>query len=130
MQKAAASIAVMASLLLAPSAMAQDKPMGWFAQSIRSVVVFHSCTERLKEKFNLGPLDGLDVTKMDTDAHSATGAMDVRFEATTIEKKSGRKSRFTGVCHVGREGETRIDARLVSAVGGEVRRVPAGRVAG
>jgi hypothetical protein len=131
MIRIAASVALAVSLVAAPSAMAADKPqpMGWLAQTLRSAVVFHSCTERLKEKFNIGPLDGIDITHMDSDGDPA-GAMDVRFEAVTVEKKTQRKSRFVGVCHVGREGETRIDARLVSQNGGVVRRVPPGKIAG
>ena len=132
MLKPAVSIALVLGLAAAPSAMAADKPMGWFAQTVRSVVVFHSCTERLKEKFKIGPLNGIEVTDMNSDAVSPSGAMNVRFEATTTEKKSGRKSRFVGVCHVGSEGETRIDARMVSQQGGDgvVRRVPPGKIAG
>lgn len=132
MIRIAASVALALSLVTAPSAMAADKPqpMGWLAQTLRSAVVFHSCTERLKEKFNIGPLDGIDITHMDSDGDPA-GVMDVKFEAVTIEKKTQRKSRFVGVCHVGREGETRIDARLVSQNGGGViRRVPPGKIAG
>ncbi|CAN7617229.1 hypothetical protein [Caulobacter sp. LjRoot300] len=131
MIKVAAVVALTVGLLAAPSAMAADdaRPMGWLAQTIRGAVVFHSCTERLKEKFNIGPLDGIDITHMDSDGDPA-GVMDVKFEAVTIEKKTQRKSRFVGVCHVGREGETRIDARLVSQNGGAVRRVPPGRIAG
>ena len=131
MIRIAASVALAVSLVAAPSAMAADKPqpMGWLAQTLRSAVVFHSCTERLKEKFNIGPLDGIDITHMDSDGDPA-GAMDVRFEAVTVEKKTQRKSRFVGVCHVGREGETRIDARLVSQNGGVVRRVPPSKIAG
>jgi hypothetical protein len=131
-RKAAASIAVITSLALAPSAMATEQPrqMGWLAQTVRSVVVFHGCTERLKEKFKIGPLTDIDVTHMDSDTANLSGAMDVRFEAVTTEKKTQRKSRFVGVCHVGSEGETRIEARLVSQEGGVVRRVPAGKIAG
>jgi len=132
MTRIAASLALAVGLVAAPSAMAADKPqpMGWLAQTLRSAVVFHSCTQRLKEKFDIGPLDGIDVTRMDPDGDPA-GAMDVRFEAVTVEKKTQRRSRFVGVCHVGREGETRIDARLVSQNGGGVvRRVPPGKIAG
>lgn len=134
MIKLAVSVALAVGLVAAP-AMASDKPparqMGWLAQTIRSVVVFHGCTERLKEKFRIGPLNALEVTHMDSNADDASGAMDVSFEAVTIEKKTQRKSRFVGVCHVGREGETRIEARLVSQNGGGVvRRVPPGRIAG
>ena len=142
MFKAAAFVAVIASLAVVAPALAeqpqarpqahpQARPMGWFGQTIRSVVVFNSCTARLKEKFNIGPLTGIEVTDMDTAGAPPSGAMDVKFAATTIEKKSGRKSHFVGVCHVGREGETRIDARLVNqSGGGEVRRVAPGKVAG
>lgn len=132
MFKRAVSIALVLCLAAAPSAMAAEKPMGWFAQTVRSVVVFNSCTERLKEKFNIGPLNGIEVTDMDSGGALPSGAMDVKFEVTTTEKKSGRKSRFVGVCHVGREGETRVDARLVSQQGGDgvVRRVPPGKIAG
>ncbi|HWU15664.1 MAG TPA: hypothetical protein VN157_16825 [Caulobacter sp.] len=131
MSRIAASVALAVGLAAAPSAMAADKPqpMGWLAQTVRSAVVFHSCTERLKEKFNIGPLDGIDITHMDSDGDPA-GAMDVKFEAVTVEKKTQRRSRFVGVCHVGREGETRIDARLISQNGGAVRRVPPGKIAG
>jgi hypothetical protein len=128
----AAAVALATSLITAPSALAADKPkpMGWLAQTLRTAVVFHSCTERLKEKFNIGPLDGIDITHMDSNGDPA-GAMDVKFEAVTVEKKTQRKSRFVGVCHVGREGETRIDARLVSQNGGGVvRRVPPGKISG
>lgn len=131
MIKVAASVALAVGLAAAPSAMAADKPqqMGWLAQTLRSAVVFHSCTERLKEKFNIGPLDGIDITHMDSNGDPA-GAMDVKFEAITVEKKTQRKSRFVGVCHIGREGETRIDARLVSQSGGVVRRVPPDKISG
>jgi hypothetical protein len=133
MIKVAASVALAVGLVAAPSAMAADKPqqMGWLAQTIRSVVVFHSCTERLKEKFAIGPLNTIDVTHMDAGGGDLSGAMDVKFEVMTIEKKTQRKSRFVGVCHVDREGETRIDARLISQnSGGVVRRVPPGRISG
>lgn len=133
MRRAAASIAMIASFAVALPALAeqpQARPMGWFGQTIRSIVVFNSCTARLKEKFNIGPLNGIEVTEMDTAGAPPSGAMDVKFEATTTEKKSGRKSHFVGVCHVGREGETRVDARLVNQSGGEVRRVAPGKVAG
>ncbi len=133
MIKVAASVALAVGLLAAPSAIAADRPqqMGWLAQTIRSVVVFHSCTERLKERFHIGPLNGIEVTRMDADGANLAGAMDVRFEAVTTERKTQRKSRFIGVCHIGREGETRIEARLVSQTGGDViRRVPPGRIAG
>jgi hypothetical protein len=123
MTRAAAATAVMLTLVAAPQAVADEKPMGWFATSVRSVFIFHSCTERLKEKFKIGPLNGLEVTNMDTDAKRADGAMDVRFEAITTEKKTDRKTHFAGVCHVGREGETRIDAKIVSQrIDGVVRR--------
>ena len=126
MIRAATAIAVILALTAAPSAMAKDRPMGWLATSVRSVFVFHSCTERLKEKFRIGPLNGLEVTDMDAGGATADGAMDVRFEATTIERKTERKTRFVGVCHVGREGETRIEARIISqGVPGVIRRVPA-----
>ena len=135
MIKAAASIALAVGLVVAPSARAgekpQERPMGWFGQSIRSIVVFNSCTERLKEKFKIGPLTGIEVTHMDSAGAAPSGPMDVKFEATTTEKKTLRKSHFVGVCHVGREGETRIDARLVRQEGGgEIRRVPPGKVSG
>ena len=134
MLKAAAFIAVIASLAVAVPALAeqpQARSMGWFAQSVRSVVVFHSCTERLKEKFKIGPLTGIEVTHMDSAGAAPSGAMDVQFEATTTEKKTLRKSHFVGVCHVGAEGETRIDARLVNqSGGGEVRRVAPGKISG
>ena len=128
MSRAVAAITVVLSLVAAPAAMAEQKPMGWFATSVRSVFIFHSCTERLKEKFNIGPLNGLEVTDMDTDAKRADGAMDVRFEATTTEKKTARKTHFVGVCHVGREGDTRIDAKLVSQSRGEIRRINPSKV--
>jgi secreted PhoX family phosphatase len=125
MTRAAAAIAVMLTLVCAPSAMAADKPLGPFATAVRSVFVFNSCTNRLKEKFRIGPLNGLEVTKMDAGGARPDGAMDVRFEATTIEKKTDRKTHFVGVCHVGPEGETRIDATIASqGVSGEVRRTP------
>lgn len=141
MIKRAVSIALAAGLLAAPLAMASDKAqsappqparqMGWLAQTVRTVVVFHGCTERLKEKFKIGPLNGIEVTHMDANGGDLSGAMDVKFEAVTTEKKTQRKSRFVGVCHIGREGETRVEARLVSqAGGGVVRRVPAGKIAG
>jgi hypothetical protein len=134
MSKIAASAIVALSLVAAPPAMATDKPqqMGWLSQTIRSVVVFHSCTERLKEKFKIGPLNSIDVTDMDAEGDAPpSGAMDVKFNAVTTEKKTGRKSHFVGVCHIGPEGETRIEARLVSQSGGGViRRVPPGKVAG
>jgi hypothetical protein len=140
MIKRTVSVALAVSLAAAP-AMAADKvqsappqparQMGWLAQSVRTVVVFHGCTERLKEKFKIGPLNGIEVTHMDANGGDLSGAMDVKFEAVTTEKKTQRKSRFVGVCHIGREGETRIEARLVSqAGGGVVRRVPAGKIAG
>jgi hypothetical protein len=135
MIKVAVSVAVAAGLVAAPLAMAAGKPparqMGWLAQSVRTVVVFHGCTERLKEKFKIGPLNGIEVTHMDANGADMSGAMDVNFEAVTTEKKTQRKSRFVGVCHIGPEGETRIQARLVGQGGdGIVRRVPAGKVAG
>ncbi len=140
MIKRAVSVALAVSLAAAP-AMAADKAqsaqpqparqMGWLAQTVRTVVVFHGCTERLKEKFRIGPLNGIEVTHMDANGGDLSGAMDVQFEAVTTEKKTQRKSRFVGVCHIGREGETRIEARLVSQAGGSVvRRVPAGKIAG
>jgi hypothetical protein len=140
MIKPAVSVALAVGLFAAP-AMAADKAqstqpqparqMGWLAQTVRTVVVFHGCTERLKEKFKIGPLNGIEVTHMDANGGDLSGAMDVKFEAVTTEKKTQRKSRFVGVCHIGREGETRIEARLVSqAGGGVVRRVPAGKIAG
>jgi hypothetical protein len=107
--------------------------MGWFAQTVRSVVVFHSCTERLKEKFKIGPLNDIDVTHMNSDSGDLSGAMDVRFEAVTTEKKTQRKSHFVGVCHIGREASTRGRgspragrqvAGLSAHGGGVVRRVP------
>jgi hypothetical protein len=135
MIKVAVSVALAAALVAAPRAMASDKPparqMGWLAQTVRSVVVFHSCTERLKEKFKIGPLNGIEITDMDAKGADPSGAMDVSFEAVTTEKKTQRKSRFVGVCHIGPEGETRIEARLVSQGGdGVVRRVPAGKIGG
>ena len=128
------SVALAVSLFAAP-AMAKDKPparpMGWLAQSVRTVLVFHGCTERLKEKFRIGPLNGIEITHMDAGGGDPAGAMDVKFEAVTTEKKTQRKSRFVGVCHIDAEGETRIEARLVSQdKSGVVRRVPPGRIAG
>jgi hypothetical protein len=122
----AAAIAVVLTLVAAPSAMATEKPMGPLATAIRSVILFNSCTDRLKEKFNIGPLNGLNVTHMDANGARPDGAMDVKFEAVTIEKKTLRKKHFVGVCHVGREGETRIDARLVGQDGDGVVRRTAG----
>jgi len=132
MTRIAASVALAVGLAAAP-ATAADKPrqMGWLAQTVRGVVVFNSCTARLKEKFNIGPLTGIEVTHMDANGGDVSGAMAVNFEAVTTEKKTQRKSRFVGVCHIGREGETRVEARLVSQdSGGVVRRVPPGKVAG
>jgi CheY-like chemotaxis protein len=53
MIRIAAAVALATGLIAAPSALAADKPqpMGWLAQTLRTAVVFHSCTERLKEKF-------------------------------------------------------------------------------
>jgi hypothetical protein len=135
MNKMAVSVALAASLIAAPPATSADKPpprqMGWLAQSVRTVVVFHGCTERLKEKFKIGPLNGIEITHMDAKGADLSGAMDVSFEAVTTEKKTQRKSHFVGVCHIGAEGETRIEARLVGQGGdGVVRRVPAGKIAG
>jgi len=132
MSKAAVSVALAVGLVVAPSAMAADKPqpMGWLSLTLRSVVVFHSCTERLKERFNIGPLNDIDITNMDTGGGDLSGAVDVKFAATTTEKKTQRRSHFVGVCHIGREGETRIEARLVSQDGGPIRRVPPSRISG
>jgi len=132
MSKAAVSVALAVGLVAAPSAMAADKPqpMGWLSLTLRSVVVFHSCTERLKERFNIGPLNDIDITNMDTGGGDLSGAVDVKFAATTTEKKTQRRSHFVGVCHIGREGETRIEARLVSQDGGPIRRVPPSRISG
>lgn len=132
MSKAAVSVALAVGLVAAPSAMAADKPqpMGWLSLTLRSVVVFHSCTERLKERFNIGPLNDIDITNMDTGGGDLSGAVDVKFSATTTEKKTQRRSHFVGVCHIGREGETRIEARLVSQDGGPIRRVPPSRISG
>jgi hypothetical protein len=136
MIRLAASVALAVGLVATPQAMAASKPeparqMGWLSLTLRSVVVMHGCTQRLKEKFNIGPLNDLDITNMDTQGGDLSGAMDVKFDAVTTEKKTLRRSHFVGVCHIGREGETRIEARLVSQNGGGVvRRVPAGRIAG
>ncbi|WP_029914340.1 hypothetical protein [Caulobacter sp. UNC358MFTsu5.1] len=132
MSKAAVSVALAVGLVAAPSAMAADKPqpMGWLSLTLRSVVVFHSCTERLKERFNIGPLNDIDITNMDTGGGDLSGAVDVKFAATTTEKKTQRRSHFVGVCHIGREGETRVEARLVSQDGGPIRRVPPSRISG
>ncbi|MEJ2816209.1 hypothetical protein [Caulobacter sp. CCG-8] len=132
MSKAAVSVALAVGLVAAPSAMAADKPqpMGWLSLTLRSVVVFHSCTERLKERFNIGPLNDIDITNMDTGGGDLSGAVDVKFSATTTEKKTQRRSHFVGVCHIGREGETRVEARLVSQDGGPIRRVPPSRISG
>lgn len=95
MFKAAASIAVIASLAVALPALAaqpQERPMGWFAQSIRSVVVFNSCTQRLKEKFNIGPLNGIEVTDMDTAGAAPSGAMDVKFAATPSRRNPAARA--------------------------------------
>ncbi len=70
----------------------QRRQMGWLAQTVRTIVVFHGCTERLKEKFRIGPLNGIEVTHMDAGDGGPDGAMDVKFEAVTTEKETQRKS--------------------------------------
>jgi hypothetical protein len=92
----AAAIAVILTLVAAPSALATEKPMGPLATAPQRHPV-SSCTDRLKEKFNIGPLNGLDVTHMDANGARPDGAMD-KFEVVTTEKKSLLKKHFVGVC--------------------------------
>ncbi|MBO9709289.1 MAG: hypothetical protein J7521_13865 [Caulobacter sp.] len=112
MTRTAIALAACLTMIAAPQAMAEEKPMGWFATTMRSFVAFHACTTQFKRQFIIDPKADMDISHINADEPKSDGVWHVRFEATATDKDTGRRRHFAGVCHYGREGETRIEARM------------------
>lgn len=96
--------------------------------ALRAVFAFKACTSKLEEQFGLGPVSGVNSNDMDPVATGKPGEWDVKFTADVTEKKTGRVTRYKGVCHVRRDKPTTLEATFLEevksgATPGEARRL-------
>jgi len=117
--------AICAVLALSGCGSPSDGKESGMMMAARAVFAFKACTDKLEAKFGLGEIAGVKSHDMDPVAAGKPGEWDVKFTADVIEKKTGRVTRYTGVCHVRRDQPTTLDATFLQVVksgGGEVRR--------
>ncbi len=117
--------ALCAVLALSGCGAAADGKEGGMMIALRAVFAFKACTDKLKDRFDLGEINAVTSDDMDPVPTGKPGEWDVKFTADVTEKKTGRVSRYAGVCHVRRDQPTTLDATFVQVVkpaDGEVRR--------
>lgn len=117
--------ALCAVLALSGCGASGDGKEGGMMIALRAVFAFKACTDKLEDRFDLGEINGVSSDDMDPVPTGKPGEWDVKFTADVTEKKTGRVSRYTGVCHVRRDQPTTLDATFVQVVkpaSGEVRR--------
>lgn len=117
--------ALCAVLALSGCGAASDGKESGMMTAARAVFAFKACTDKLESKFGLDDIAGVTSNDMDPVPTGKPGEWDVKFTADVTEKKTGRVTRYTGVCHVRRDQPTTLDATFVQVVksgDGEVRR--------
>lgn len=117
--------AMCAVLALSGCGASSDGKESGMMMALRAVFAFKACTDKLEDKFGLGDISGVNSNDMDPVPTGKPGEWDVKFTADVTEKKTGRVTRYQGVCHVRRDRPTTLDAtfvREVKSVSGEVRR--------
>jgi hypothetical protein len=117
--------ALCAVLALSACGASSDGKESGAMTAMRAVFAFKACTDKLEAKFGLDDISGVTSNDMDPVAIGKPGEWDVKFTADVTEKKSGRVTRYQGVCHVRRDQPTTLDATFlkeVKSAGGEVRR--------
>jgi hypothetical protein len=117
--------ALCAVLALSACGAPSDGKEGGMMIALRAVFAFKACTGKLQDKFGLGKVTGITSNDMDPVSTGKPGEWDVKFTADVTEKKSGRVTRYTGVCHVRRDQPTTLDATFlkeIKSAGDTVRR--------
>ncbi|MBU4433431.1 MAG: hypothetical protein KKC14_03340 [Alphaproteobacteria bacterium] len=84
--------------------------------ALRAVFAFRACTGKLETQFGLDDISGVTSNDMDPVATGKPGEWDVKFTADVTEKKTGRVTRYKGVCHVRRDKPTTLEAAFVQEV--------------
>ncbi len=118
--------ALCAVLALSACGASSDGKESGMMTAARAVFAFKACTDKLEDKFGLGDISGVTSDDMDAVPTGKPGEWDVKFTADVTEKKTGRVTRYSGVCHVRRDKPTTLDATFVKEVragAGVVRRV-------
>jgi hypothetical protein len=117
--------ALCAVLALSGCGASNNGKEGGMMIALRAVFAFKACTSKLQDKFGLGKITGVTSNDMDPVPTGKPGEWDVKFTADVTEKKSGRVTRYTGVCHVRRDQPTTLDATFlkeIKSAGDTVRR--------
>jgi len=117
--------ALCAVLALSACGASSDGKESGMMTAARAVFAFKACTDKLEDKFGLGDISGVTSDDMDAVPTGKPGEWDVKFTADVTEKKTGRVTRYSGVCHVRRDQPTALDAtylKEIKSAGGEVRR--------
>lgn len=114
-----------AALALCGCGASPDGKESGMMTAARAVFAFKACTDKLEAKFGLSDISGVTSNDMDPVSTGKPGGWDVRFTADVTEKKTGRVTRYKGVCHVRRDQPATLDATFLQVVksgDGEVRR--------
>lgn len=114
-----------AALALSGCGASSDGKESGMMTAARAVFAFKACTDKLEAKFGLNDISGVTSDDMDPVSTGKPGEWDVTFTADVTEKKTGRVTRYSGVCHVRRDRPTTLDATFLKEIksgGGEVRR--------
>lgn len=126
MKRTVLALTVLAMALTGCGRADPNKPESGMMLGLRAIFAFKACTSELRERFNLGDIEGVTSNDMDPQPAGRPGEWDVRFTADVTEKGSGRVTRYGGVCHVRRDRPTWLDATFVKEIhagDGVVRRV-------
>lgn len=120
--------ALCAVLALSGCGAAADSKEGGMMIALRAVFAFKACTDKLKDRFDLGEINAVTSDDMDPVPTGKPGEWDVKFTADVTEKASGRVTRYKGVCRVRRDKPTTLEATFLQEVKpattpGEVRRI-------
>lgn len=117
--------AACAVLALSGCGASSDGKESGMMTAARAVFAFKACTDKLEAKFGLDDISGVTSEDMDPIPTGKPGEWDVSFTADVTEKKTGRVTRYKGVCYVRRDQPTTLDATFLKEIksgGGEVRR--------
>ena len=117
--------ALCAVLALSACGASSDGKESGMMTAARAVFAFKACTDKLEDKFGLSDISGVTSDDMDAVPTGKPGEWDVKFTADVTEKKTGRVTRYSGVCHVRRDQPTTLDAtylKEIKSAGGEGRR--------
>jgi hypothetical protein len=95
--------------LSAGTVSAQQKSDGGFMTIVNGGFALKSCTDKVRDRLDIGAGKTLNIEHMNADNPPAPGVWDVRFKGSTTETATKKTTAIAGVCHVRPKTSTTVE---------------------